>query len=277
MCKPRSTGNANAPRTTGAPGLRIAHITRLALLAIGACCAIAACSITAPNGSGPSARTVTVTPPASSATKAYSPPATSTPTGPKTVIDRDGTYVVGVDILPGMYRTPGGTHCYWARLRSLDTSDIIDNNNSTGPQAVDILPTDRAFLTDNCQTWSLASAPSSTTAVQPPSNPGATATMPGTDALGFLDGPRCTYRAAFMLRTAQSAVVICDDGSGTYSYKGLRLKDNAKLVLPSAFPTATGYTVSNTDGTRYDVSRAGLVISSPGGDVYTEQAIAAAP
>jgi hypothetical protein len=85
------------------------------------------------------------------------------------------------------------------------------------------------------------------------------------------------YRAAFMLRTAQSAVVICDDGSGTYSYKGLRLKDHAKLELPIAFPTATGFTASNTDGTRYDVSRAGLVISSPGGDIYTEQAIAAAP
>lgn len=196
----------------------------------------------------------------------------------KTVIDRDGTYVVGVDILPGMYRTPGGTHCYWARLRSLDTSDIIDNNNSsTGPQAVDILPSDRAFLTDNCQIWSLASTPSNTTAVQPPANPGTTTTMPGTDGAGFFDGPRCAYRAAFMLRTTQSAVVICEDGSGTYSYKGLRLKDNAKLELPSAFPTAIGFTASNTDGTRYDVSRAGLVISSPGGDVYTEQAIAAAP
>ena len=84
-----------------------------------------------------------------------------------------------------MYRTPGGTHCYWARLRSLDTSDIIDNNNSTGPQAVDILPSDRAFPPQTCQTWSLASAPSNTTAVQPPANPGTTA-MPGTDAAGFL-------------------------------------------------------------------------------------------
>ncbi|CAM3416434.1 hypothetical protein MYCO108962_19320 [Mycobacterium colombiense] len=249
---------------------------RLALFAIAAC-TCAACSITVPNGTSPSTKTVTVTPPATSSTRTYAQPSTPTLTGPKTEIDRDGTYVVGVDILPGMYRSPGGTRCYWARLRSLDTSDIIDNNNSTGPQAVDILPTDRAFLTQDCQTWSLASAPSNTTAVQPPANPGTTTTMPGTDAAGFLDGPRCTYRAAFMLRTAQSAVVICDDGSGTYSYKGLRLKDNAKLELPSAFPTATGFTVSNIDGTRYDVSRAGLVISSPGGDVYTEQAIAVAP
>jgi hypothetical protein len=53
------------------------------------------------------------------------------------VIATDGTYLVGTDILPGMYRTPGRSSCYWARLRSLDTSDIIDNNNSTGPQVIE--------------------------------------------------------------------------------------------------------------------------------------------
>jgi hypothetical protein len=40
-------------------------------------------------------------------------------------------------------------------LRSLDTSDIIDNNNSNGPQAVEVKPSDKAFLTHGCQTWSL--------------------------------------------------------------------------------------------------------------------------
>lgn len=58
--------------------------------------------------------------------------------------------VVGTDIVPGTYHTPGGSHCYWARLNSLDTGDIIDNNNnssSSGPQSVDIMASDRAFLT----------------------------------------------------------------------------------------------------------------------------------
>jgi serine/threonine-protein kinase len=34
--------------------------------------------------------------------------------------------------------------------------------------------------------------------------------------------------------------------------------------------------VSNTDGTRYDISRSGLVIYT-GGDIYTEPAIASGP
>ena len=149
-----------------------------------------------------------------------------------------------------MYRTPGGSQCYWARLSSLDTSDIIDNNNSSGPQVVEILPTDRAFLTQNCQTWTLASAPTAVAAAPPPANSGATLAMPGADAQGFLDGPRCTYRAALMIRTAQSAALVCDEGSGMYTYKGLRLKDNGRIDLPGAVPTATGFTVTNRDGTR---------------------------
>jgi hypothetical protein len=80
------------------------------------------------------------------------------PPGPKTTIDEDGTYAVGADIVPGTYRTAGrGTDgepdCYWARLRSLDTWDIINNNNSPGPQIVEIQPSDTAFLTQNCAPW----------------------------------------------------------------------------------------------------------------------------
>lgn len=43
--------------------------------------------------------------------------------------------------------------CYWKRLASLDTSDIIDNNGSLGPQIVEIKGTDKAFYTSNCQPW----------------------------------------------------------------------------------------------------------------------------
>jgi hypothetical protein len=52
--------------------------------------------------------------------------------------------------MPGTYREPGGTPCYWARLRSLDTSDIIDN--SDGPQVVEIQLSDKAFQTRGCAT-----------------------------------------------------------------------------------------------------------------------------
>jgi len=89
----------------------------------------------------PITQTVTVT---------YTPPP---PPGPKTAIETNGTYVVGSDIEPGTYRTSGGTGCYWARLKSLDTGDVIDNNVSDGPQVVRILPSDTAFMTRDCGTW----------------------------------------------------------------------------------------------------------------------------
>lgn len=75
------------------------------------------------------------------------------PPGPKTSIETDGTFIVGSDIAPGTYRSPGKYGCYWARLRSLDTGDIIDNNVNDGPQVVQILPGDRAFMTRNCGNW----------------------------------------------------------------------------------------------------------------------------
>lgn len=80
-------------------------------------------------------------------TMPYLPPP---PPGPKTTIDSDGTYQVGVDIVPGTYHAAGSSSCYWARLSSLDTSDII--NNSGGPQVVGIQPSDKAFLTQHCGT-----------------------------------------------------------------------------------------------------------------------------
>jgi hypothetical protein len=83
-------------------------------------------------------------------TVTYTPPP---PPGPKTTISTNGTYVVGTDIAPGTYRTNGGTGCYWARLKSLDTGDVIDNNVSDGPQVVQILPSDAAFITRDCGTW----------------------------------------------------------------------------------------------------------------------------
>ncbi|ORW00020.1 hypothetical protein [Mycobacterium kyorinense] len=91
-------------------------------------------------------KTVTVTVP---------PPATPLP---KTTMDTDGTYRVGTDIELGTYRTggrsaDGESDCYWARLHSLNPTDIIDNNIGNGPQEVAIQPSDAAFLTHSCQRW----------------------------------------------------------------------------------------------------------------------------
>jgi hypothetical protein len=96
--------------------------------------------------------TVTASPPTQILTPAP-PPLPAPPPGPKTVIDGNGTYLVGEDIVPGTYRSAGGSGCYWKRLSSLDGSDIIDNNLSDGPQVVEILASDVAFETEDCQTW----------------------------------------------------------------------------------------------------------------------------
>jgi len=93
-------------------------------------------------------KTVTVT----------APPPTSVP---KTTMETDGTYRVGTDIVPGIYRSAGASpegasDCYWARLSSLNETHIIDSNISTGPQVVTIQPSDRAFLTHSCLPWQKA-------------------------------------------------------------------------------------------------------------------------
>ncbi len=64
-----------------------------------------------------------------------------------------GTYAVGTDILPGTYRAPASPGCYWARLSSFDTSNIIDNDNADGPVIVTILPSDKAFQANRCATF----------------------------------------------------------------------------------------------------------------------------
>jgi hypothetical protein len=57
----------------------------------------------------------------------------------------EGIYVVGKEIKPGRYHTSGGSLCYWARLSSLNTDDITDNNVGGGPQTIEIQSGDAAF------------------------------------------------------------------------------------------------------------------------------------
>lgn len=65
-------------------------------------------------------------------------------------IPGEGTFLVGADIKAGTYRAAASTGCYWARLKSLDTSAIIDNNNADGPVVVTIQAADKAFMTSGC-------------------------------------------------------------------------------------------------------------------------------
>lgn len=67
----------------------------------------------------------------------------------------EGTYAVGIDILPGTYKTAGESACYWARLRGFGGSvaSVIANDNTSGPAIVTIASTDRGFTSHGCGTW----------------------------------------------------------------------------------------------------------------------------
>jgi len=105
--------------------------------------------------SSSSSTTVTVT-----RTVDVTPTTTQPPrTGPMTTIDDDGTYLIGNDIVPGQYRSAGGSggrsDCYWERLSGVGggTDDIIASELAEGQQIVEILPTDVAFQSKHCQPW----------------------------------------------------------------------------------------------------------------------------
>ncbi len=69
----------------------------------------------------------------------------------------DGTYLVGSDIPPGIYRSPGGSLCYWERLSGLsgEFTDIIANGVEEGVAIVEIQESDVAFKSQGCETWTL--------------------------------------------------------------------------------------------------------------------------
>ncbi|MDT7664569.1 MAG: hypothetical protein QOD04_4125 [Pseudonocardiales bacterium] len=73
----------------------------------------------------------------------------------------DGTYVVGVDIEPGNYRTSGPAQdspikmCSWTRRKdtSGEAQSVIAMNISQGPTTVTIKPSDGAFESRGCNPW----------------------------------------------------------------------------------------------------------------------------
>ena len=76
---------------------------------------------------------------------------------------QDGTHIIGVDIAPGVYRSPGGEWCQWFRLP--DLSGDITKAHAYGFMAkkptVEIEATDKAFRAQNCGTWTLIETGSS--------------------------------------------------------------------------------------------------------------------
>lgn len=80
--------------------------------------------------------------------------APATPLAPATEF-ADGLFEVGVDVLPGTYRTegPDGTNptgCYWNHLAP--NGDVEDNRMLEGPGAVTVEAGDRVD-SDGCHPW----------------------------------------------------------------------------------------------------------------------------
>lgn len=67
----------------------------------------------------------------------------------------EGTFIVGVDIAPGTWRSSEGGTCYWQRTRgfSWTVDDIIANENASAPTIVAIAATDKGFTSTRCGTW----------------------------------------------------------------------------------------------------------------------------
>ncbi|OBK25393.1 protein kinase [Mycobacterium asiaticum] len=88
----------------------------------------------------------------------------------------------------------------------------------------------------------------------------------GADGLGFIGhAARCDSGnpAVAVGRTAQSLVVICQAGQGSFYYRGERLSDGANISLANAVPASGGFDVTNpANNVRYQVRPSMLTIIS---------------
>ena len=87
---------------------------------------------------------------------------------------------------------------------------------------------------------------------------------PATDNQGYVDSSaRCASPAAPVLfgATDSSRVAICKTSDGKYEYRGVRLSDGAKLIVP-ATQSADGKFVAESDGVTYTVTAKSLIISA---------------
>ncbi len=85
---------------------------------------------------------------------------------------------------------------------------------------------------------------------------------PGFDTYGYLDSTaRCSAAAVLFGSTDSSRVAICKTTTGGYEYRGVRVRDGAKLVLSASSSGDGSYSAVN-DGITYTVSSSALVVGS---------------
>lgn len=87
---------------------------------------------------------------------------------------------------------------------------------------------------------------------------------PASDAQGYLDSTaRCASpeQTVAFGSTNASRVAICEKGSGSLEYRGVRVRDGARLILPAS-ESGGGTFVADNDGATYTVTSKSLVVSA---------------
>ncbi|MGE2727579.1 hypothetical protein [Mycolicibacterium pulveris] len=90
------------------------------------------------------------------------------------------------------------------------------------------------------------------------------AAAPSSDSRGYLDSTaRCASpsTAVFFGSTDSSRVAICESADGEYEYRGVRVRDGARLIVPASPSDDGGFTADN-DGITYTVTADALTITS---------------
>lgn len=124
-----------------------------------------------------------------------------------------------------------------------------------------------------------STAPATATSLVPTT---ARMVLPDADSRGFTTysgAARCAGadEAAMILRTAQSAVVICRSSVGVLYYLGYRLSDGAKIRLGTVHASGDGYVaINDPDSAEYHVSPSGLEIVQNGQVLASEPAVESA-
>ncbi|CAN5359532.1 hypothetical protein BH11ACT7_BH11ACT7_27340 [soil metagenome] len=97
------------------------------------------------------------------------------------------------------------------------------------------------------------------------------AAAPAFDSQGYLDSTAscaAPNEAVVFGSTSASRIAICQSPGGTLQYRGVRVRDGARLILPA---TRSGETfVADNDGVTYTVSENSLEVSAGSRVIRTE-------
>jgi serine/threonine-protein kinase len=155
---------------------------------------------------------------------------------------------------------------------------FLHNDSSPGATvAVPPPPTASETTTESGTTTTRASTTETTTSTPTSTAAPRGASLPGTDAQGFVGSyARCDAgnTPAVVAQTTKSQVVVCQAGPGNFIYRGVRLSDGATIQLTNAVRSSGGFDVTNpADGTRYQVRPDAVAIIQPDGRVDSEPVV----